>query len=580
MEVAASTIVDALMQHASERAADSAFTFLRDGEIESGTRRFLELDLSARRVANGLASRGFTGKTVLLLLRGTLQFIDALLGCFYAGAIAVPIAVPRPGKPGRSLTAIARSANVSAILTCRGDMVALRPGIETLLPGTQWLEIEEIAEADEPPARLPHPDQIAFLQYTSGSTGSPKGVIITHRNLMANQVAIHEAMGTSQESVFVGWLPLFHDMGLVGNVLHPLYLGIPSVLMLPAAFLQKPIRWLSTITRYRGTVSGAPNFAYDLCVRKCTPEQVEALDLSSWRVAFNGSEPVRAETLERFSRAFEPAGFRRRSLFPCYGMAESTLIVTGAAFESEPIYSGLPGVAAGAATDSGQTQFNTGRKRVVSCGTPVRGTEVLIVDPARRCRVADGVIGEIWIRGDSISPGYFRAPDATAATFKVRLESGSGDPWLRTGDLGFVREGQLFVTGRMKDIIIVRGANHYPQDLEETAGTSNVLLARGGGAALTLENERGSSVVIVHEVTREGWSRADPEELTADIREAISGEHGLFVDVLLIKPGSLPRTSSGKVQRSTCRELIEKNEFELLSRNKCNWIAGPDGRES
>lgn len=541
MGSAEATLVGRLRRHARERPSARGFILLENGERESGSRTFAELDARARRIAAWLARSGCAGERVVLLLRDGLDFIDALLGCQYAGAVPMPAVVPRPNRSLDGVLAIAADAQAAAVLASRSDAAQLRPQISASLPELAWLCLEDAEGcADEWYGREPAAESLALLQYTSGSTSTPKGVMVTHANVMHNQAAIRHSMRLSERSLFVGWLPLFHDMGLIGNVMQSLYLGIPCVLMPPVAFLQRPLRWLSAISRYRATISGAPNSAYDLAVDRTTPEQRAGLDLSSWAVAFNGSEPVRIETLERFAAAFAPAKFRRSALYPCYGMAESTLLISGVAQGSEPEV--VPHESA----------------RCVSCGRPAPGTRIAIVDPASCARVPDGAVGEIWVSGGSVALGYYNRPAQTDETFNARIAGSGEGPYLRTGDLGFLQDGRLFVTGRIKDLIIVRGRNHCPMDLEDTAACANPMLAKGAGAAVGLEHARYASVAIVHELTREGWRRADREAVAADIREAIAAKHELQVSrVLLIRPGTLPRTTSGKLRRSACRALLQ-----------------------
>ena len=542
------TLVDRIDLHAAERPRASAYTLLEDGADVSVTRTFAELRSRALTIASWLAPRDVRGRPVLLMIRDGLQFIEAFLGCLYAGAIAVPMAFPRPQRQLSALRSIIACSDARAVLASRAETQPVMDVLSDVAGAATWLFMEDAVATGTLPHR-PVPGDIAFLQYTSGSTSSPKGVVVTHGNLMCNEAAIQTAMALDRNTVFVGWLPLFHDMGLIGNVLQPLYLGIHCVLMPPVAFLQRPIRWLAAISKYRATVSGGPNFAYDLCVDRTHAEQRRELDLSSWKVAFNGAEPVKAQTLERFSKAFAGAGFRRSAFYPCYGMAENTLIVTGVKSGTEPV------------TDDIEVSGRVTHKRVVSCGSAVVGTRVAIVDPDTRWRLPDGEIGEIWVAGDSVARGYYRAARETEETFGARLATGEG-AFLRTGDLGYLREGHLFVTGRIKELIIIRGRNHYPQDLEETAAGANPLLVRGAGAAVALESER-AVVAIVHELTREGWRSADRNEVAEDVREAIAQAHGVTVGpVFLIRPGSLPRTSSGKIRRALCRQLIESGEFE------------------
>jgi acyl-CoA synthetase (AMP-forming)/AMP-acid ligase II len=552
------TLVDRLEHHAMAQPGRNGFTYLENGERETGSRSFSHLDARARVIASWLTRNGYAGKHVLLLLRDGLEFIDALMGCLYAGVVPVPAVVPRPNRSLSTLLAIATDAEAAGAITKRDDEAYLKPAMAESLPHMSWLCLDEVdGNADEWSGRKIEPDDLALLQYTSGSTGTPKGVMVTHANVMHNLAAVQHSMRLSQESLFVGWLPLFHDMGLIGNMMQPLYLGIPCVLMPAVAFLQKPVRWVNAISTYRATVSGAPNFAFDLTVDKTSLEQRAGLDLRSWEVAFNGSEPVRAETIERFATAFAPAGFRRTSFYPCYGMAESTLFITGVSQGTEPTIFPFDSSASAAGDDQRDQNANAGKK-LVGCGYPAPGTQIAVVDPESRVTLPDGIVGEIWVGGGSVGAGYYKKPLQTKEMFQAHTADTGEGPFLRTGDLGFMRGGQVFITGRIKDIIIVRGRNHYPQDLEVTAECSNPMLAKGAGAAVGLEDDRQTTIAIIHELTREGWRRADRGAVTGDIREAIAAKHGLHVSrVVLIKPGSLPRTTSGKVRRSACLAMAQ-----------------------
>ncbi len=465
-------------------------------------------------IASWLTRDGLAGKRVLLLLRDGLEFIDALMGCLYAGVVPIPAIVPRSNRSVSALLAIAADSELTGVLTGRNERAYLEPALTESLPHLSWLCLEDAqGKADEWSGCHIEADDLALLQYTSGSTGMPKGVMVTHANLMHNQAAIQHSMRLSQASLFVGWLPLYHDMDLIGNIMQPLYLGIPCVLMPAVAFLQKPLRWVKTISKYGATVSGAPNIAYDLCVDKTSPDQRAQLDLSSWEVAFNGSEAVRAETIEHFAAAFAPAGFRHTSFYPCYGMAESTLFVTGVPQGTEPMTALMDSAAAAKVKARCDTEYmnaaNTATK-LVGCGWPAPGTKVVIVDSHSRVALLDGAVGEIWVMGGSVAAGYYKNPAQTLNTFKAHLANTGEGPFLRTGDLGFVRDRQLFITGRMKDLIIVRGRNHYPQDLEATAQRSNPMLAKNGGAAVGLEDRRQTVIAIVHELNPRGLAPSRP----------------------------------------------------------------------
>ncbi|HYN21193.1 MAG TPA: AMP-binding protein, partial [Thermoanaerobaculia bacterium] len=524
------SFIEVVRERAARLGERRAFTFLGDGEEPSDSLTYAGLDHRARAIAAELQGRGASGERVLLLFPPGLDFVAAFLGCLYADAVAVPAYPPSPGRGTgrlRSLLADARprlALTVSSLLDRVGREVS--GGAEAIatdgfFPGQ--------AEVWRPPAV--EPDSLAFLQYTSGSTSDPKGVCVTHGNLIANEQAIQRAFGQSEESVVVGWLPVYHDMGLIGNVLQPLWCGATCVLMSPLAFLQRPRRWLEAIGRFRATTSGGPDFAYSLCVRKIPPEEREGLDLSSWRVAFNGAEPVRAATLDAFSEAFEPCGFRRQAFYPCYGLAEATLFVSGGDPEIAPAVQG----------------------RLVGCGGSWPGERIAIVEPEAGRELPPGQEGEIWVAGPSVADGYWGRIEETERTFGVYLITGEG-PFLRTGDLGILGEdGELFVTGRLKDLIVVRGRNLYPHDLERTAELSHPALRPGGGAAFSVEAEGEERLVIVHELER----RREDEggEAAEAIRAAVLREQEISPwDVVLIRAGTLPKTSSGKVRRSACRE--------------------------
>jgi acyl-CoA synthetase (AMP-forming)/AMP-acid ligase II len=569
-----SSLVDALARHASQPQGSRGYHLLGNGEEETGFRSLTELDRAARRIASWLAHNGMAGERVLLLLNDGLKFVDAFMGCLYAGTIPVPAAIPRPNRPLGTLHAIAAGAQIAGALI-DDESAHLEPQLAPAFPSARWLRPDEAQAApDDWNGRRIAADDVAFLQYTSGSTSAPKGVMVTHGNLVDNQRSIRSSMHLSEEATFVSWLPLFHDMGLIGGVLPALSVGIPCVLMPPLAFLQRPVRWLKAITKYRGTFGGAPNFAYDMCVDKVTEEERAALDLSSWDVAYNGSEPVRARTVERFSEAFAAAGFRRGAFYPCYGMAEATLLAAGGTPGKPPeILSVDPeALAQGQVREPGPA---TDGARLVSCGWGPQGTTLLIVDPERRTVLGERRVGEIWIRGGGVAAGYFGLPAETEETFGGVLAGGTGERYLRTGDLGFFDGGRLFITGRLKDLIIVRGRNYYPQDIEATAAASNPMLARDRGAAVAITRDGVDEVAIVHELRREGWRTADTARIAADVREAIVLEHAILVSrVYLIKPGALPRTSSGKVRRAACRSMIEAGTLPTLEREEAPAEAG------
>lgn len=553
-----STLVELLSYRAQNQPEQKAYAFLlRDGEKEEISLTYPELDQKARAIASHLQSLGVSGERALLLYPPGLDFITAFLGCLYAGVVAVPAYPPRKNMNFLRLQAIITDAQATVVLTTSslladlGSQWAENPELPTM----HWLSTDDIdsnLSSDWQEPRL-EKDTLAFLQYTSGSTGTPKGVMISHGNLLSNQRAIKIGFGHTDKTIFVGWLPLFHDMGLIGNVLQPLYLGIPSILMSPVAFLQKPLRWLQAISRYKATTSGGPNFAYDLCVRKITPEERSRLDLSRWEVAFNGAEPVRSETLERFANYFAECGFRKEALYPCYGMAETTLFVSGGLKTSPPL---LYQVEAAALEENQVVAANSeeGTSTIVGCGRTWLDEKIAIVDPQSLTLCPPSQVGEIWVSGSSVAAGYWRRPEQTTETFQAYLSDTGAGPFLRTGDLGFLQDEELFITGRLKDVIIVRGQNHYPQDIELTVQNSHPALRFDGGAAFTVEQKGQQRLVIVQEVERTSLRRLNIKEVVGNITESVIDHHGLqMYATVLIKPGSIPKTSSGKIQRHACR---------------------------
>lgn len=564
----AETLVAILRQRARLQENKLAYTFLLDGEVEKCELTYGELDRQARAVAAWLQAHGAKGCRVLLVYPSGLEYLAAFLGCLYAGAIAVPIYPPRFNRTLQRLETVVADARATFALTTEKILSKLAPALEQLpkLQAINWMATDGIASELSDQWRDPGIDgnSIAFLQYTSGSTSAPRGVIVSHRNILHNQKLIQLGMEHTERSIVVSWLPFYHDMGLLGTVLQPLYVGFPCVLMSPMAFLQRPVRWLQAITRYRATTSGAPNFAYDRCVNKVTAEQRAELDLSSWDMAFNGSEQVHAETLERFTTAFAPCGFRLQTFYPCYGLAEATLVVSGGkkAFPPQVETFQAEALKQGFVVDDSPTADQT--KKLVSCGHPLGDQKVVIVDPNSLTTCPSNRVGEIWVAGDSVTGGYFEQPEATMRTFGAHLADTGEGPFLRTGDLGFLRQGELFIVSRLKDLIIIRGQNYSPEDIEWTVEHSHPALKPHCGAAFTIEVEGEERLVIANEVGRD--SDLNAREISEAIRAAVAEEHGLRVEtVLLLKSGTLPKTTSGKIQRRACREAFFAGALEYVT---------------
>src|SRR5689334_16209491 len=564
-EAAIATIVDVLRLRAETQRDEIAYRFLADGEEERSTLTYGELYSRARRVAAELQKQSAAGERALLLDSSEADYIVTFFGCLCAGVIAVPIYAPRLNKKGNArVESVVADAQPSVVLTAGAGSPAVRDAI-TASAGehVKWIDTNALpGDGDElwtPPAV--RGTDIAFLQYTSGSTAVPKGVMVSHANILDNEWMIQNAFDTKPGSVIVGWLPLFHDMGLIGNVLQPLYAGVPCILMSPVAFLQRPLRWLQAISRYRATTSGGPNFAYELCLRKIRPEDRHGLDLSSWKVAFNGAEPVRLETMNRFAAEFAECGFRREAFFPCYGLAEATLLVSGGLDAN-----GLAAAQCGAegSGNNGAKISRQAEKALVGCGYPPVEQTVRIVSPdsLQLCSAKD--VGEIWVKGPSVAQGYWRSTKESEETFNARIPGTDEGPFLRTGDLGFLSAGQLFITGRLKDLLIIRGQNYYPQDIELTVEQSDPCLQPGCGAAFSLEVEGEERLVVVQEAAARK-SNDEIEAIVKLISRNIVVNHELQpFAVVLIQKGTIPKTSSGKIRRHACKAAFLNNELNVL----------------
>ncbi len=571
---------------AEQRRDRVAYRFLADGEVEASQVTYYQQDCLARAIASVLMERRAAGERALLLYPPTLDFISAFLGCLYSGVIAVPLYPPRSERSLPRLAAVAADAQPKLILTTSTSLLTIKAWVSRM-PGGRGIEViatDQIKAEDAGHWARPdiNAESIAFLQYTSGSTSTPKGVMVTHGNLLHNEEMISRAFSQSETSIIVSWLPLYHDMGLIGGVLQPLYLGATCILMSPLAFVQKPLRWLQAISKYRATTSGGPNFAYDLCAAKIGQAAKEGLDLSSWSVAFNGSEPVRPDTLRRFSQAFAACGFREEAFYPCYGLAEATLFVSGGTAGSPPhIHAVDP-----QELTHGRVAVSSGPggKKFVGCGHAWLGQKVAIVDPGQRTICGEGAIGEIWVSGPSVAQGYWSCPEETSKYFRVPLNHAAGTAdhglFLRTGDLGFLHQEELFITGRIKDLIIVRGRNYYPQDLELTAERTYPGLRSGCSAAFSMESAGDERVVLVQEVESSA-PVSELQDVMEKIRGAISQEYELALhEVVLIKAGTIPKTSSGKIQRQACKARYLNAELEVITSNAPAEEAVPERIDS
>jgi acyl-CoA synthetase (AMP-forming)/AMP-acid ligase II len=527
------------------------------------------------------------GERALLLYPPGLEYIAGFFGCLYAGTIAVPAYPPNPARLERTLPRLqAMVANAGATVVLTNQLIQSLAGAAFEqapdLGALRWIATNTNNHGAEQGWQEPdlNEDSLAFLQYTSGSTGTPKGVMLSHANLLHNLSTIRHAFEMTFEDVVVIWLPPYHDMGLIGGIMEPLYVGCQCILISPAMFLQRPLRWLQAISRYSATVSGGPNFAYDLCARRITPEQRATLDLSRWRLAFSGAEPIRQQTLDDFTATFEPSGFRREAFYPCYGLAEASLLVTGGPPDAAPWSLSLQAAALENHRIVMADPADPGARTLVGSGQIPAGQQVAIVDPETMLRSQPDCVGEIWLSSSSIAQGYWARPEETTQTFQASIADTGEGPFMRTGDLGFVRDNELFVAGRLKDLIIVDGRNHYPQDIEATVAASHPAVRSGCIAAFSVEVNGIERLVIVTEVERgfmvaqrkrgeaNGGERdpsAERQAMVNAIRRAVSEQHELGVyAVVLLKTGYIPKTSSGKIQRHACRAKFLEGTLDVL----------------
>lgn len=551
-------LVNAFKAHVHTHPDKAAFVFITRAQEE--TLSFAELDKCASNIASALLNNNLVGQNVLLVFTPGLEFIKAFLGCLYAGVIPVPVNTPTQSSSVDRFEKIVQDAAIGRVLTTAGLYVRFNVQ-DWHIPALLVDDVADV-EPDFQPGDS-RPEDVAFIQYTSGSTGDPKGAVITHGNLISNLEMIKSGFGNDEHIVGVNWLPLFHDMGLVGNVLQPLWLGITCIHMSPLEFVQKPVRWLRAISDYKGTTSGGPTFGYAHCLARIKDEDCAGLDLSSWRLAYCGAEPVNAQVLDAFAQRFEPFGFKASSFYPCYGMAETTLIVTGPT------------------AGSGMRKLSVDRQALadgqvrpsidgipsdvyVSNGKAINGQRVVIIHPDGGGALAENQVGEVWVAGNSVAAGYLNNPEATAERFACQPKGGSAD-FYRTGDLGFLRDAELYITGRLKDVIILRGRNYYPQDIEHVAYGAVEGLREGCGVAFSNNAEPDEQLIIVYEVEKNHINTLDKASVTTRIRQAVINHFGVSPhQVILIKPKGIPKTSSGKLRRSALAQLFRQGALEVL----------------
>ncbi|MEL7352820.1 MAG: fatty acyl-AMP ligase [Cyanobacteria bacterium J06560_5] len=615
------SLVALLRDRAEHQPQQVAYIGLENGETESARLTYAQLDAQARAIAAQLQSLGAAGTQVLLTypLDDGLAFTAGFFGCLYAGAVTVTAWPPLNDSLLAELQYKAADAEVKFALTTEALLAQGQATFAATPPLNQihWLATDDSAlelaskqdgsgqdgsGQDGSEWQMPtiSPDTLAYLQYTSGSTGLPKGAMITHGNVMNNLQMIFEACEYTPQDIGVCWLPLYHDMGLVGAVIQPVYAGGPVVMMSPVDFILKPLRWLQAISRYRATTSGGPNFAYELCLRKITPQQRAGLDLSSWAIAANGAEPVLADTLHRFAQAFQSVGFRPEAFCPAYGMAETTVMVSLATRGQLPVVKTVQrqaleqNIIAEAIVDAtDNTKGGTGPdahpethsdvRRVVSCGRTGANHVIAIVNPDTLVRCADNEVGEVWVSGPSVAKGYFNRVKETQHTFRAQIadpeltgsEDGPEDgPFLRTGDMGFLQDGELFITGRLKDVIILWGNNHYPHFLESTVEQSHPALRPAGVAVFGIAVDEEERLVVVQEVESRFLKSLNSEEVIGAIRQSLAEQHMLEAHAIaLLRPGSTPKTPTGKIQRRACKANYLAGELNIITQWQNSGIA-------
>lgn len=560
------SLVPLLARRAAQQSDDRAYVFISDRGTEEAVLTFRRLHECASALAARLTAVARPGDRAVLTFPPGLEFLVAFFGCLMAGIIAVPMMLPRRNNARDASAAILSNCTPAVALT--SSAFALRGDLQVRFAREkiQWIEVDLGSTTLTPAASSdPAPDGIAFLQYTSGSTSEPKGVMVSHANLLANLEMIRIALGNTRRSTYVNWVPLYHDMGLILNALQALYVGATCVLMAPNAFMQRPLGWLRAISHYRAEVACSPNFGFGLCVNRYRADQMEGIDLSSLKIALNGAEPVHADTIERFVAKFAPHGFDPAAMYPAYGMAEATLLISGGRRGGGHVLRSLSRAALQAHAAASPTSPEDAQS-MVGCGRALAGERIAIVDPDNHVRLPADRVGEIWVHGANVARAYWRNDEATREGLDAKI-AGEDGAWLRTGDLGFLDEnGELFVTGRIKDLIIIRGINHYPQDIERTVQSLDDSLRDDGGAAFSIPDETGEeTLVIVQEVERTARHTIDIAEIESRIREAIADAHELSArHIVLIRPGALPKTTSGKIQRKQARKLWLDGSLEQL----------------
>jgi acyl-CoA synthetase (AMP-forming)/AMP-acid ligase II len=574
------TIVELLRYRAETQPQELAYTFMVDGKTEGDRLTYIELDRHVRAIAVSLQKHSASGERALLLYPQGLEVIAAFCGCLYAGVIAIPVPPPESGRLKRTLPrlrSIVKDAQATIALTTAGifDLIATVKDEFPEFEQMRWIETEkiEIDLADDWVNPQVDKDRLAYLQYTSGSTSTPKGVMLTHYNLMHHSRCLQQACGYDANSVTVTWMPYFHDYGLVEGMIVPLYNGHPCYVMSPFSFIKRPLNWLQNMSKYKGTHSQAPNFAYDLCTRRLKAKQIAELDLSTWETAGNAAEPINPYVMAKFVETFSSCGFKWEAFAPSYGLAENTLLATTKPKGTKPVFLGVETIAM--EQDKivvADPEREDGVRIMAGCGKKVCDTRIAIADAVTMTSKAFDEVGEVWIKDPSVAQGYWKRPDVTKETFDAYLKDTNEGPFLRTGDLGFLHEGELYITGRIKDLIIIRGTNHYPQDIEWSVQELHPALRPDYGAAFSIEDKGEERLIVVQEVERRS-GELDTESIIADIKQEIAEQHEIQVyGVVLAKSGNILKTASGKIQRRACRDNFLAGKLTIID----DWCENPE----
>ncbi|WP_373087797.1 fatty acyl-AMP ligase [Sneathiella sp.] len=570
---------DLLSKRAELHGSRIAFSYRESGSDATKQISYRELFTNARQIASHLSHIVVTGDRILIFHNSGLGFIQALWGCIFAGAVAVPAFPPRSGRRSMErLNKIANDVGANFALLDSATLTRIKPTLESnpTLNHIQMIATDDLLSSTTvEPRNVPKldGDSLAIVQYTSGSTSNPRGVMLKHRALLHNAHMIGCAFDAKEDSVNVGWLPLYHDMGLVGNVMAPLFHGLESVLIPPESFLLKPERWLQTISNYGARTSGGPNFAYELCINRIPDEAKVTLDLSSWEVAFCGAEPVRPDTLRRFTNAFSECGFRKNAFYPCYGLAEATLLVSGGEVDKKPIEKHF----SSSSMKKNKVVPTTNRedaRSLVGCGRAWNNQKIIIVDPDSGELSKSDLIGEICVQGSSVAAGYWNNAQSSSDTFGYIPKGSQEGQFLRTGDLGFVHEGELYIVGRSKALICISGDNFFSEDIEYTVEKSNPAVYPLGVSVFGVEENNKERVVVITELNRTFVkSQTDDDrsldqrlkDLDCEIRVKVAEQHGLALkEIVFVRQMSIQKTTSGKVRRDSTRSSYLNNTLKTI----------------